>query len=148
MILSALFDAQAKRSAPTEFLAKIVNFGKTLARWFDFRSAEELAGMDPSLRRQIAQDLAVPENELLDLMSHGHGDHELMPSMVRQLGLSPSAIKAVEPAVYRDMERLCAHCTAVSRCRKDLASGRAAACYREYCLNAGTIDALKAETVA
>lgn len=146
MILSALFDAQARRSAPTEFFAKIVNYGKALARRFDFRSAEELAGLDPSLRRQIAQDLAVPENELLDLMSNGHGDHELMPSMVRQLGLSPSAIKAAEPGVYRDMERLCGHCTSVGRCRKDLASGRASSCYHEYCLNAGTIDALKAET--
>jgi hypothetical protein len=145
MILSALFDAQARRPVSTEFIAKI---NKALVRWFDFRSAEELAGLDPNLRRQIAEDLAVPETELLDLMTHGHGNHELMPAMVRQLGLSPAAIKVAEPAVWRDMERLCSHCTAVGRCRKDLASGRAAVSYREYCLNAGTIEALKAETGA
>jgi hypothetical protein len=145
MILSALLDSQEKRLTPSEIVSKIAAYVRR--RWSAPRM-DSFADLDPDLRRQISADLAVSEHELEEIMSNGHGQTDLMPAMARQLGLNPMVLKREEPGVYRDLQRVCSHCAAAGRCRNDLAANRGATYYREYCLNAGTLDSLKAEMAA
>lgn len=145
MILSALLDSQAKRLSPSEFVSKIFSY---VQRQWSAPRADKFFDLDPELRRQLSADLAVSEHELEDIMSNGHGESDLMPTMARQLGLNPIVIKREEPGVYRDLQRVCSHCEAAGRCRNDLAAKHGATYYREYCLNAGTLDSLKAGTAA
>jgi len=44
--------------------------------------------------------------------------------------------------VLHDMERVCALCGHKRECDRDLAEGTSAEHYREYCLNAPTVEEL------
>lgn len=145
MIFSALLDSHEKRPTPSEFVSRIVAY---IRRQWSAPRRDSFADLDPDLRRQLSADLAISEHDLEEIMSKGHGQTDLMPAMVRQLGLSPIAIKREEPGVYRDLQRVCSYCTDAGRCRNDLTANRGATYYREYCLNAGTLDSLKAGMAA
>ena len=70
------------------------------------------------------------------------GQWHLMPERLEQLGLDPEFVRHAEPDVYRELERVCATCTAWHRCKQDLARGDVQAGMDSYCLNAARIDAL------
>jgi hypothetical protein len=93
----------------------------------------------------IAHDIGLSTDQLANLIRHGHGDRRLMPTMVAQNGIDLAQIAKTEPALVRDMERVCALCGDIRACKRDLANGEGAQHYHQYCLNAATIDALKAD---
>ena len=53
-----------------------------------------------------------------------------------------------EPLVLRDMARVCASCVRKAQCNHDLDAGASPEQYADYCLNAGTIEALEAVAAA
>jgi hypothetical protein len=65
-----------------------------------------------------------------------------MPERLEQLGLDPEFVRHAEPDLFRELERVCASCTAWHRCKQDLARGDVQAGMDSYCLNAARIDAL------
>jgi hypothetical protein len=59
------------------------------------------------------------------------------------LGIDGCLLARTELPILRDLERVCAMCRYKRQCDHDLAAGTIAAHYREYCLNAPTIEQLK-----
>ena len=92
---------------------------------------------------RMANELGVSKQELYALVAKGPQSADELPRMMRALGLNPAIIDQTLGEVMRDLQRHCAMCDHKGECRDDLAAGRAAAHYREYCANAATLDALK-----
>jgi Family of unknown function (DUF6455) len=63
--------------------------------------------------------------------------------MITALGIDEAALRRAEPALLRDMERVCSFCTHKRQCHQELAAGTAATNYVEYCENADAIDTLR-----
>ena len=89
----------------------------------------------------IAKDMGVSAAELRAL------DRScavlLLPKMMAALRLDPGAVARSEPAVYRDLQRVCAICDSKKRCARELAEEDAAASYEDFCPNALTLKALE-----
>ena len=108
----------------------------------------ELEGLGREGLEQLAQDIGVGAGELAGpeaarKMVPGHD--ALMPARLEAVGLDPESVRRCDPATYRDLERVCAKCQSVRRCKRDTAQGDIDVGMREYCLNAPTIDALVVE---
>lgn len=78
---------------------------------------------------------------------HGPASHTttadtLLPERLAQMGLDAAALKANEPATYRELARACAHCASGERCAHDLAVGDTATGQGTYCRNGGALETL------
>jgi len=93
---------------------------------------------------RLAQDIGVSTRDLEELVSLGR-DPEQLSEMLTALCIDKTALARSEPAVLQDMQRLCGLCEASGICRRALDSGTVATAYRNFCVNAPTLDALKAE---
>ena len=99
----------------------------------------------PSEVKQIAKELGLSTGELKDIAAKGPGAADQLRKMLLALDVDPEAIMKSDPAVMRDLQRLCVACDHKSRCRHEFMAGTAAAHFREFCPNAFTLDALFAE---
>lgn len=115
-----------------------------LMRWWR-TSHGDSAVLGDALAGEIAHDIGVTPDQLAHLIHKGHGDRRLMPTMVAQNGIDLAHLAKTEPALVHDMERVCALCDDTRTCKRDLAKGEGAQHYHQSCLNAATIDALKAD---
>lgn len=97
---------------------------------------------NPDEVQQIAKDLGVSPAEIREIASKGPGAADLLQKMLVALGVAPETLMKRDPAVMRDLQRLCVSCTHKSRCQHDLAVGEAAERFHEFCPNAYTLDAL------
>jgi len=91
---------------------------------------------------RIANDLAVPATELRALAAKGPGSADLLEKMLIALRVDPTALAQSNPAVMRDLQRLCVACGQKGRCQHELIEGTAAEHFRDFCPNAFTLDAL------
>jgi hypothetical protein len=91
---------------------------------------------------RIASDLRVSPADLNELVRHGPHAADELPKLLKALGIDEADLARVEPLVLHDMERVCALCQHKRECDHDLAVGASAEHYREYCLNAPTIEQL------
>jgi hypothetical protein len=91
---------------------------------------------------RIAKDLGVSVNDLRGLAAKGPGAAEFLRKMLLALSVDPNDLAKTDPAVMRDLQRICMLCGQKSRCRHELAAGTAAGHFREFCPNAYTLDAL------
>ena len=95
---------------------------------------------------RIAQELGLSTFELRALVSHPD-DRELLAKRMAGMHLEPAAVAQSDPAMSRDLQRVCAMCGFKYRCARDLAlepldpdwQG-----WRDYCPNATTLSALGA----
>jgi hypothetical protein len=71
-----------------------------------------------------------------------HAADEL-PRLLEVLGIDEAALVRSEPAVLRDMKRVCVSCERKVQCRNDLETGASARDYGDYCVNAQTMNALR-----
>jgi hypothetical protein len=106
------------------------------------RERSELARLDRVEIEALAHDVGVSIDDLYALVEHGPQSADLLPQLMQKLGLDPTAVAQAEPAVMRDLQRGCSFCSSHDRCSHDLARGASAATFRDYCLNAQTLDAL------
>jgi hypothetical protein len=90
----------------------------------------------------IARDLGVSVSELRGLAAKGPGATHALRKMLLALSVEPDALADNNPAVMRDMQRLCMACSHKDRCQHELAKGTAAKHFREFCPNAYTLEAL------
>ena len=97
---------------------------------------------------RMAHDLGMTADDLHDLATHGLHSSDEAPKMMAALGLDAHEVQQKERAVYVDILRNCARCGEKRQCDSDLATGVAAQHYEEYCLNAYTMDALRAIAAA
>jgi hypothetical protein len=107
------------------------------------RDLRDLAGLGQSEFSAIARDLRVSPDDLEAAAKNGSGNAANSARLLDALGIDSIGMLRAEPAVMRDMERVCALCPATARCGRDLRAGTSRWVYREYCPNRATIDALE-----
>ena len=115
----------------------------TFANWLHHRrELNETRRMDRSDLDRIAGELRISPDELDALVRHGPHAADELPNLLKALGVDESSLARTEPQLLRDMERVCALCNQKRKCNRELAAGTSSGHYREYCLNASTIDGL------
>ncbi|WMT73411.1 hypothetical protein [Bradyrhizobium sp. Ash2021] len=128
---------------PYPFVTKVIDlFGDWLKQR---RELSELMGCaaDPGELGRVARDLNVTPADLEMLVRQGSDGANELPYALTALGIDEAAVWRAEPALLRDMERVCSFCTHKRRCHQELAAGTAATNYVEYCGNADTIDMVR-----
>ena len=110
------------------------------------RDVGELSRLSPAEFASIANDLRLSPLDLTRLADKGAGATDNLNRMLADLGISHTAVARTEPAVMRDMERVCAACPSAKRCRRELRARTAQRTYREFCANSGTFDVLDRDT--
>jgi len=108
-------------------------------------SATGLGQCTPDEVMQTAKDLGLPASDLRTLATKGPDSTERLRKMLVALHVDPDSLASQDPAVMRDLQRLCTFCSHSRRCDYELAHGTAAAHFHEFCPNAFTLDALFAQ---
>jgi len=117
-------------------------FSDWLRRRQEMRELRELNGGDYA---RIARDLSVSPAELDSFVRLGPHASDELPKLLEALGIDEAKLSQTQPALQRDMVRVCAACQQKARCDHDLAAGTAAQHYAEYCANAPAIDEVTRE---
>jgi hypothetical protein len=94
----------------------------------------------------LAQDLALPAGDL-DLLLSRDGDPSLLLRRMAALRLDPDDIGRSEPAMFRDLQRVCVMCESRGECIRDLAAEETepgSPNWRDYCPNVATLNMLAA----
>lgn len=113
-----------------------------LSTWLKHRrDRAELESLDRHELDAIAHDIGLAPGELEDLVDKATSPERLM-RMLEALQMDPAKL-AKAPPVVRDLQRLCGHCGATHECQHALDTGTAQARYPEFCINAGTLTALR-----
>ncbi len=125
------------------FVTKVINlFGDWLKQRRELNELMDCAA-DPGELERIARDLNVTPADLEVLVRQGSQSADELPHVLTALDIDEAALSRAEPALLRDMERVCSLCTHKRRCHRELAAGSAAVNYVEYCENADAIDMLR-----
>jgi len=107
------------------------------------REMRELRQLDSGQFDSIARDLRMTPADLDRFVCQGPHSADELPKLLKVLGIDEAALVRSEPAVLRDMERVCVSCGQKAQCRNDLEIGVSARDYEDYCLNAPTMNALR-----
>ena len=102
----------------------------------------DLGYCEPNEVMQIAKELGVPANELREIVRKGPGAAAQLQKMLVALKVDAAVLEKANPAVMRDLQRLCITCGSKKQCQHELAKGTAAEHFHEFCPNAFTLDAL------
>jgi transcriptional regulator with XRE-family HTH domain len=106
------------------------------------RELHEMGRLDPGTFDDIARDLRITSTDLGTFVRQGSHAADELPRLLKVLGIDEATLVRSEPAVLRDMERVCVMCERKAQCNNDLEIGVAARDYGDYCLNAPTMKAL------
>lgn len=111
--------------------------------WLSYRRMQRTVNeMDSSVFEQIAGDLHVSPTALEKLLRRGPRAADQLLKLLTVLGIDQNALLSAQRPLQRDMVRVCALYADKGQRDRDLAAGTSSQHYREYCLNASTIDAL------
>lgn len=128
---------------PYPFVTKVIDmFGDWLKQRRELNELMEYETEFGELER-VARDLNVTTADLERLVRQGSQSANELAYMLTALDIDEAALWRAEPALLRDMERVCSFCTHKRQCHQELAAGTAATNYVEYCENADTIDTLR-----
>ena len=95
---------------------------------------------------RIARDLGLSSSELR-AMASDPDRRDLLRERLRRLHLDASELDRCEPAIFRDLQRVCALCAFKGRCARDLAQQEMDPAWEkwwDYCPNSATLSALDA----
>ena len=128
---------------PYPFVTKVIDlFGDWLKQRRELNELMEYAA-DPGELERVARELNVTPAELEMLVRRGSQGANELPEMLKALSIDETALWRAEPALLRDMERVCSFCRHKRQCHQELAAGTAATNYVEYCENADAIDMVR-----
>jgi hypothetical protein len=131
-------------TAQDHSLSVVERLTHTFSEWLKHRhELSEMRHLDASEFDRIASDLRLSPADLDELVRQGPHAADELPKLLKALGISQEDLARVEPLVLQDMERVCALCGHKRECDRDLAEGTSAEHYRQYCLNAPTIEELE-----
>jgi uncharacterized protein YjiS (DUF1127 family) len=115
----------------------------TFSEWLNHRrELNEMRQLSSMEFDRVAADLQLSPADLNALVNQGPHAADELPKLLAALGIKAGDLARIEPVVLHDMERVCAMCSHKRECDHDLAAGTSAEHYREYCLNAPTIEEL------
>lgn len=118
------------------------NLRQYIEGWISaFRASAELDRLDRSEVNRLAAEAGVSVPELRTFGAGWPNAAALLERRLAQIHLTAAA--HAEPAVFRDMQRVCAHCAAKNRCEHDLDLHPSDPDWIRYCPNAGTLEALR-----
>jgi hypothetical protein len=106
------------------------------------REIDELAG--PELSR-VAQDVGLNAPQLRTMAGKWPDAADLLSQRLAALQIDEQAVARTEPAVLRDMQRVCSMCPDKPQCSHDIDRDPSDPEWRDYCPNVETLDALEAE---
>jgi len=107
-------------------------------------SCDALEHWEPDEIARTARDLGVSPIELVRMAERGPHAADLLPRLLRDLGVDPGTLSRNDPAMMRDMQRLCSACSHKRRCERELSAGTAADNYRHFCPNAMSLETVLA----
>ena len=106
-----------------------------------FRQSSELDRFERNELNRIAADAGISVAELRDLSRKTPGSAALLDRRLAVLGLTETA--NVQPAVLRDLQRVCTQCKSKGRCSHDLDRDPSDPVWKWYCPNAETLLSLR-----
>lgn len=104
-------------------------------------NARELAALGAAMAN-VAEDLGLAPAELRALASKGANAARELPCLLEAVRINIQTLAEKDPLVLRDLQRVCTMCDQKSTCNREIVAGTASTNYRQYCPNAGTLDAL------
>ena len=124
-------------------------FGAIGNWWRNWRQQQaaitEINGLaEPELTR-VAQDAGLNGPQLRTLAGRWPASAGLLSQRLEALRLDQATIAKNEPAVLRDLQRVCGQCPADGQCAHDLDRDPDDRAWRDYCPNVPTLDALRTE---
>ena len=116
------------------------------ARGFEQATQSEmLAGLSDAEVEALAEDCGISAHQLLALVKAGPHAADEMPAMMRALNIDPAEVEFRMRRVFLDMQVTCAQCSSKDTCRQHLDQGQAERTFVDYCGNADTLNALRAD---
>jgi len=117
--------------------------------WFaqgfgDASKSDMLASLSDAEIEALAEDCGMSSHQLLALVKAGPHAADEMPAMMRALNIDPAEVEYRMRRVFRDMQITCAQCQSKETCQQHLRQGKADNTFVEYCGNADTLNALRA----
>jgi hypothetical protein len=91
---------------------------------------------------RIARDVCMSVSELRALAKKGPEAADLLLRRMAALDLDPKEVAWLEPAAFRDMQRVCTMCKSHRRCAWDFARRAPVSTWERYCPNTSTLEAL------
>ena len=118
-----------------------------LARWWHSRSRNragqaELNNLDARELDSIARDVGTSTAELRLVAGKWPDSADLLARRMAMLDLDATETARTQPAVSRDMTKLCSLCDEKSLCKHELDEHAADERWQRYCANAPTLVAL------
>jgi hypothetical protein len=117
--------------------------GEWLKSWWEQSTA--LAELDACSSREMermARDAGIGVGDLRVLAGKWPDAADLVQRRMAALGIDAVRVDATEPAVMRDLQRVCSLCDNKRVCEHDLDRSPANDAWRAYCPNTGTLAAL------
>ena len=132
---------------PAEAYSGFDNVFDAIARWVKtyrdtIDTGRQLGDCGPEEVATIARDLMLAPRDLMTLTRGGPDAARLLQDLLKGLGVDPAALAQTDPVVMRDLQRLCVSCGYKRQCERDLADGKLAETYHDYCPNAYTLEML------
>jgi hypothetical protein len=93
----------------------------------------------------LAYDIGAPSSELRALAGRWPATPLLLSRRLAAIGLDEAAIGEHQPAVLRDLQRVCSLCSSTGDCEHDLARNLSDPVWHVYCPNETTLEALATE---
>jgi hypothetical protein len=107
------------------------------------QSRLRLNGCDSYEVARIAREAGVSVSDLRQLSQLGPDAAKLVLDRMAAQNLDAEALASSDPCTMRDLQRLCSTCASKKRCQRDLITDRDNPVWRQYCPNAGTLDAVQ-----
>lgn len=95
----------------------------------------------------IARDLKLSPDELMRLVTEKTETAAALHELLAALGIDARSLELKDPAVMRELQRLCFTCHHKQECAYHLAQGTAVEHYEDFCPNSYTLgDIVKTKT--
>lgn len=106
--------------------------------------AELLATLEQREIDALAEDCGLSPHQLLALVKAGPHAADEMPALMRSLNIDPAEVEFQMRQTFRAMQIACAECQSKERCHRDLQMGTIDKAFVDYCNNAESLNALRA----
>src|SRR5215472_11453636 len=110
--------------------------------WFKRSSESDFECCGEAEIERIARDVRMSASELRALARKGPKAADLLQRRMAALDLDPKEVAWLEPAVSRDLQRVCSMCKSHRQCAWNFARRAPLSTWKSYCPNTGTLEAL------
>jgi hypothetical protein len=110
--------------------------------WFKRSSESDFGCCDQAEIERMARDIRMSASELRAVAKKGPKAADLLQRRMAALDLDPKEVAWLEPAAFRDMQRVCTMCKSHRQCAWDFARRAPMAKWERYCPNTSTLEGL------